>query len=226
MASQPLFAPSILSADFSRLAEQIAEAEQHGADWIHVDVMDGHFVPPITMGQMVVKTCRQITALPLDVHLMVEHPDGMLQSFAEAGADHILVHVEACPDPTRTLHTIRSLGCKAGIVLNPETETSAVLPHLAAADIVLVMSVHPGYSGQSFISEVLPKVSALRSAIADAGSDALLEMDGGIDAHTLPHALEAGAQVLVAGNAVFAHPKGIAAGLQALRDSSLQKATN
>jgi ribulose-phosphate 3-epimerase len=226
MASQPLLAPSLLSADFSRLAEQIAEAEHHGADWIHIDVMDGHFVPPITMGQMVVKTCRRLTDLPLDVHLMVENPDGMLQSFAEAGADHIHIHLEASPDPTKSLNTIRSLGCKAGLAINPETDASAVLPHLAAADIILVMSVHPGASGQGFISEVLPKASALRAALADSGSQALIEMDGGIDANTLPQALEAGVQVFVAGNAIYAHPKGIAAGLQALRDSSLQKATN
>ncbi|MGH2581950.1 MAG: ribulose-phosphate 3-epimerase, partial [Anaerolineales bacterium] len=156
MAPKPLIAPSILSADFSRLAEQIAEAELHGADWIHIDVMDGHFVPPITMGQMVTETCRKITELPLDVHLMVNEPDKMLKSFADAGADHIHVHVEASPDINESLGAIRSLGCKAGVAINPETPARTIRLALDHADLILVMSVHPGYAGQEFIHEVLP----------------------------------------------------------------------
>jgi ribulose-phosphate 3-epimerase len=220
MAPKPLIAPSILSADFSRLGEQIAEAEQAGADWIHIDVMDGHFVPPITMGQMVTETCRRVTDLPLDVHLMVENPDAMLESFAEAGADHIHVHIEASADIEKSLLAIRKLGCKAGLAVNPKTAAAAVLPHLQAADIVLVMSVHPGYSGQHFLTEVLPKVSELRKAIDQQHPGTLIQLDGGIDAETLPLALEAGGNVFVAASAVFHHKAGIAAGIKALRDAT------
>ena len=223
MAFKPLIAPSILSADFSRLGEQIAEAEQGGADWIHIDVMDGHFVPPISMGQMVTETCRRVTDLPLDVHLMVQQPDEMLQSFAEAGADHIHVHIEASPNIHRSLERIHKLDCKAGLAVNPETSAAALLPYVQLADIVLVMSVHPGYSGQNFLPEVLPKVSELRRAITESGSSALIEMDGGVDAETLLLALEAGAQVFVAASAVFHHTDGIAAGIQILRNASLEK---
>lgn len=222
MAAQPLIAPSILSADFTRLGQQIAEAEQAGADWIHIDVMDGHFVPPITMGQVVVAACRKATDLPLDVHLMVENPDGMLQSFADAGADHIHVHVETCPNIENSLKAIRKLGCKAGVALNPDTPASAVQAVLHLADVLLVMSVHPGYAGQAFIHQVLPKISQLRSALDGNGSHALIEIDGGVDATTLPLALEAGGQVFVAASAVYRHPQGVAAGMQALRSASLQ----
>jgi ribulose-phosphate 3-epimerase len=221
MASQPLIAPSILSADFARLGEQIAVAEQHGADWLHVDVMDGHFVPPISMGQMVTATCRRITDLPLDVHLMVEEPEGMLESFAQAGADHLTVHAEACADLAATLKQIRALGCRAGISIKPATPVEAIEDVLELADIVLVMSVEPGYSEQDFMPEVLPKVSQLASLLAERQPEALIEIDGGIDAETLPLALEAGAQVFVAASAIYKHPAGIAAGMQALRNASL-----
>jgi ribulose-phosphate 3-epimerase len=184
--------------------------------------MDGHFVPPITMGQVVVEACRRITDLPLDVHLMVENPDGMLRSFADAGADHIHVHAEACPDIQQSLKTIRDLGCKAGLAVNPDTPANKALPHLQSADIILVMSVHPGYSGQDFIADVLPKAAELRRAIDSAGLDTQIEFDGGVDANTLPGALEAGGQVFVAASAVFKHPQGIAAGIQALRTASLE----
>ncbi len=220
MALKPLIAPSILSADFSRLGEQIVEAERAGADWIHIDVMDGHFVLPITMGQMVTETCRRITELPLDVHLMVENPDAMLESFADAGADHIHVHIEASADIEKSLLTIRKLGCKAGLAVNPETAVAAVLPHLQAADIILVMSVHPGYSGQVFLAEALPKVSELRKAIDQQHPGTLIQLDGGIDAETLPLALGAGGNVFVAASAVFHHKAGIAAGIQALREAN------
>lgn len=222
MASQPLIAPSILSADFTRLGEQIAESERAGADWIHIDVMDGHFVPAITMGQVVVEACRKATELPLDVHLMVEDPDSMLESFARAGADHIHVHVEACPHLHRSLQRIRQLGCKAGIAINPGTPAEAIKPVLHLADIVLVMSVNPGYSGQDFLSEVLPKARELHAAIEEADSQALIEFDGGIDAETLPAAHAAGGQVFVAASAIFGHSSGIAAGIQELRSASLQ----
>lgn len=219
MASRPLLAPSILSADFTRLGEQIAEAEQAGADWIHIDVIDAHFAPPVTMGQVVVEACRRATTLPLDVHLMVEHPDGMLQSFADAGADHIHVHVEASPDVEKSLAAIRKLGCKAGLAINPETPAEMLLNHLKSADIALIMSVHPGYSGQKFIPEVLPKAAEIRQAIDTAGLDTLIQFDGGIDAETLPAAYAAGGQVFVAASAVYRHPQGVTAGMQALRSA-------
>ncbi len=217
MASKPLISASILSADFTRLGEQIAEAEQAGADWIHIDVMDGHFVQPISMGQVVVAACRRATKLPLDVHLMVENPDAMLHSFADAGADHLHVHIETCPHIHRTLERIHELGCKAGVALNPGTPATDITPVLPLADLVLVMSVDPGYSGQDFISGVLPKVSELRQAIATTNSPALIELDGGVDAETLPAAFEAGGQVFVAASAIYHYSKGVAAGIQALR---------
>lgn len=222
MASQPLIAPSILSADFTRLGEQIAEAKRAGADWIHIDVMDGHFVQPITMGQVVVEACRMSTDLPLDVHLMVENPDSMLESFAKAGADHIHVHVEASSQLEHSLERIHQLGCKAGVAINPATPAKAVAHALPMADIVLVMSVNPGYSGQDFISEVLPKATELQAAIAKSNSQALIEFDGGIDAETLPAAQAAGGQVFVAASAVFGHAGGIAVGIQKLRTAALQ----
>lgn len=221
MAAQLVIAPSILSADFARLGEQIAEAEQAGADWIHIDVMDGHFVPPITMGQVVVAACRKATALPLDVHLMVSDPDPMLSSFAEAGADHIHVHIEASPNIEKSLNAIQKLGRKAGVALNPSTPAAAVQAVLHLADLVLVMTVNPGYSGQDFMPEVLPKIRDLRTAIATTRSTALIEIDGGVDAETLPAALAAGGQVFVAASAVYKHPQGIAAGMHALRSASL-----
>ncbi len=217
MASQPILAPSILSADFTRLGEQITEVEQAGAGWIHVDVMDGHFVPPISFGQVVLEACRPVTQLPLDVHLMVQDPDPMLASFADAGADQITVHVEACRHIHRSLQTIRQLGCKVGVALNPGTPAGALSELLPLVDVVLVMSVNPGYSGQAFIPEVLPKVVALRQMISALGSQALIEMDGGIDAQTMPAALAAGVQVFVAGSAVFGHAEGPATGLAALQ---------
>jgi ribulose-phosphate 3-epimerase len=221
MPFRPLIAPSILSADFARLGEQVFEAEQHGADWLHVDVMDGRFVPPISMGQVVTATCRRITGLPLDVHLMVQQPGGMLASFAEAGANHITVHVEAVGQVNQTLLQIKDLGCIAGVSLKPATPVEAIESALALADIVLVMSVEPGYGGQAFMPEALTKVRELRQKLDAANPDALIVIDGGIDAQTLPAALEAGVNVFVAGSAIYGHPDGVAAGIQALRDASL-----
>lgn len=222
MALKPLIAPSILSADLARLGEQIVESERNGADWFHIDVMDGHFVPPISFGQVIVEACRSATDLPLDVHLMVKDPDPMLESFAEAGADHIHVHCEASPDLPASLARIRQLGCKAGIAINPATPAQDIRAALPHADIVLVMSVNPGYSGQAFMHQVLPKISDLREAIAELDSPAVIEVDGGVTAETLPAALAAGAQVFVAASAVYKHPQGIAAGIQALRNATLQ----
>jgi ribulose-phosphate 3-epimerase len=209
---------SILSADFSRLGAQISEAEAAGADWIHVDVMDGHFVPNLTMGPFIVEACRSITDLPLDVHLMVEQPDQLLEAFAKAGSSLLSVHVEACPHLHRTLQHIRQLGCLAGVVLNPGTPAVLVEPVLHLVDLVLVMSVNPGASGQSFIPEVLPKVTEIRQMLDRVNPQAVIEIDGGITPETLPAALKAGVQVFVTAYAVFKNPAGIAAGIRALRD--------
>ena len=209
---------SILSADFSRLGAQIGEAEDAGADWIHVDVMDGHFVPNLTMGPFIVEACRSITDLPLDVHLMVEKPDQLLEAFAKAGSSLLSVHVEACPHLHRTLQRIRQLGCQTGVVLNPGTPAVLVEPVLHLVDLVLVMSVNPGASGQKFIPEVLPKVTEIRRMLDRVNPQAMIEIDGGITTETLPAALNAGVQVFVTAYSVFKNPTGIAAGISALRN--------
>jgi ribulose-phosphate 3-epimerase len=213
-----VIAPSILSADFTRLGEQIAECEAAGADWIHVDVMDGHFVPNLTMGPFIVETCRRVTRLPLDVHLMVSNPEDLLEAFAEAGATTLTVHVETCPDAVGTLKRIKSLGCRAGLTLNPATPASALVPALPLADLALVMTVHPGYSGQAFMPEMVSIVAEVRRMLDDLGSEAWLEVDGGISAATISQVREAGADAFVAANAIFKHPEGIAAGIGVLRE--------
>jgi ribulose-phosphate 3-epimerase len=213
-----ILAPSILSADFARLADEISTVEAAGADWIHVDVMDGHFVPNITMGPFIVETFRRITNLPLDVHLMIEKPERYLEAFAKAGASGLTVHVETCPDIVATLRQIKSLGCTAGAVLNPETPVGKIQPALAEADLILVMSVHPGYSGQHFIPETVSKVSEIRKKLNALRSSAWLEVDGGIDTKTLPQMKEAGATAFVAATAIFKHPEGAAQGVRTLRD--------
>ena len=212
-----VLSPSILSADFARLGEEIATVEAAGADWIHIDVMDGHFVPNITMGPFIVATCRRITRLPLDVHLMIEKPERYIEAFAKAGASGLTVHVETCPDIVGTLRQIKSLGCRAGAVLNPETPVGAIQPALMEADLVLVMSVHPGYSGQSFMPETIAKVSEIRKKLNALRSSAWLEVDGGIDLETMPKMKEAGATAYVAAMAIFKHPEGPAAGVKSLR---------
>jgi ribulose-phosphate 3-epimerase len=212
-----LISTSILSADLSRLGEQIQEAEKAGADWIHVDVMDGHFVPNLTMGPVIVEACRNVTQLPLDVHLMVESPENLLEAFAQAGSSILSVHVETCPHLHDTLEAIHALGCQAGVVLNPATPVDWVESALPLADLVLVMSVNPGYSGQDFMPEVLPKVSALRKQINALEHPVWLEIDGGINADTVFVARQAGADVFVAANAIFKHPQGISSGIQHLR---------
>jgi ribulose-phosphate 3-epimerase len=199
--SRVRIAPSILSADFGRLAEEVRAVEQAGADVIHVDVMDGRFVPNITIGPLIVEAVRKVTKLPLDVHLMIVEPEKYVESFARAGADTILVHVEACPHLHRTLQSIRGLGKRAGAVVNPSTHESSLLYVMDVVDQVLVMSVNPGFGGQSFIPEVLPKVRALRQMIG--ARDVLIEMDGGIAPGTIGQAAAAGTRLFVAGSAIF-----------------------
>ncbi len=214
-------APSILAADFARLGEQVREAEQAGADRIHVDVMDGHFVPNISMGPVVVKALRPITKLPLEVHLMIEQPIRFLDAFAEAGADSMLVHVENAANLHRTVQHIKALGKKAGVVLNPATSPIAVAEILPDVDLVLVMTVNPGFGGQKFIANTLGKIRMLRQMIDETKPGIELEVDGGIDAATTTQVVEAGARVLVAGSAIFGAPEGVAAALQRLRTALL-----
>ena len=210
-------APSILSADFARLGEQVAEATKAGADYIHVDVMDGQFVPPITIGAPVVAALKKWTDLPLDVHLMIETPENQINQFAEAGADIITVHIEACPDIRRLVSVIKSLGIKAGVSLNPETPLSAISEILPSVDLVLVMTVNPGYGGQPFIESTLDKIANLRAELDKKGLSAELEVDGGINAEVAPRVVKAGARVLVAGAAVFASGRTVKESLAELR---------
>lgn len=219
--SAPLkIAPSILSADFGKLAREVAAVEAAGADWIHADVMDGRFVPNITMGPVVVRAVRQATRLPIDVHLMIVEPERYVEDFAEAGADIISVHVEPSYHLSRTLQQIRSLGKKAGVVLNPHTPPEAVAYVLELVDLVLVMSVNPGFGGQAFMPEVLPKLRAIRKMIDAHGLNVALEVDGGVAPGTARKVVEAGARVLVAGSAVYGHPD-YAAAITALRNDGM-----
>jgi len=213
-----IIAPSILASDMTQLGDQIASAESAGADWIHVDVMDGHFVPNITMGPFIVEACRRMTKLPLDVHLMIEKPEQMLEAFAKAGASGLTVHVETCPHLHRTLQFIKSLGCRAGVVLNPGTAVGAIEPVLHLVDLVLVMSVNPGFGGQEFIPESPGRIAEIRKKLDAMGSSAWLEVDGGVSVETIAQLKEAGATAFVAGTSVFRHPEGIEAGVKALRN--------
>ncbi len=196
-------APSILSADFSTLGEEIKAVEAAGANLIHIDVMDGHFVPNITIGPLVMKSIRPITSLPFDVHLMIEEPDKYVASFAKAGANIITVHVEACIHLHRTIKHIKSFGCKAGAVLNPATSLTTLDYILEELDMVLIMSVNPGFGGQKFIPLVLEKIGTLKSMINERGLETLIEVDGGVNENTIGQVVEAGADICVAGSAIF-----------------------
>jgi ribulose-phosphate 3-epimerase len=218
MTAHPIhLAPSILAADFARLGEQVRDAERAGANRIHVDVMDGHFVPNISMGPLVVHALRPVTRLPLEVHLMIEEPDRYMDDFIKAGADSLIVHVENAVNLHRTVHHVKSQGKKAGITLNPATSVTTLAEMLPDVDLVLVMTVNPGFGGQKFISNMVGKIRRVREMIELVNPTIELEVDGGIDAHTAPQAVQAGAWVLVAGSAVFGAKEGVQAAMDQLR---------
>jgi ribulose-phosphate 3-epimerase len=213
-------APSILSADLTRLGEQLGEAEAGGADWIHLDVMDGHFVPNITLGPLVAAAVRKATRLPIDAHLMIEAPDRYVGAFRAAGVDSITVHVENTPHLHRTVQAIRESGARAGVALNPATPAEAVREILPFLDLVLVMSVNPGFGGQKFIDRMLAKIAAIRRMIAEENPAIELQVDGGVTRGTIRAVRDAGASVVVAGTAVYNDEASVAANLEALRSAS------
>ena len=221
MESKPQvkLAPSILSADFGRLGEQVAEATKAGADYIHIDVMDGHFVPQITVGALVVAAIRKWTNLPLDVHLMIEAPEQQISQFVDAGANIITVHIEACPDIHRAVQTIKEAGTKAGVALNPGTPIATLMDVLSSIDLVLVLTVNPGFGGQIFIEAMLDKVASLRAELDRKNLAIELEVDGGINAEVAPKVVKAGARVLAAGSAVFNSGQTISEALGKIRAS-------
>lgn len=215
-----LIAPSILAADFSRLGDQVVQAQEAGADLIHVDVMDGQFVPNITMGPLVVEALAKVAAIPLDVHLMIVQPESYLRRFADSGADIISVHVEACPHLHRVLEKINDIGCRAGVALNPHTPVSALSEVLDMVQVVNVMTVNPGFGGQRFISNTLTKIRRLREMSAALTREVDIEVDGGINSKTIAGAIKAGANVAIAGTCIFEHEQSIAAGINQLRSAA------
>lgn len=212
-----IIAPSILAADFRHLADQVHQAELAGADWIHVDVMDGSFVPNITFGPVIIKTVRNITQLPIDVHLMIVNPERHIEAFADAGANHITVHFETCPHIQRTLESIRDLDVSPSIVINPGTPVSTLRELTHDFELVLLMTVNPGFGGQSFIPGMLDKIRRTKTLLDETGSDAQIQVDGGVYSKTIKACFEAGARNFVAGSAIFQHKEGIAAGIHELR---------
>ena len=216
---KPQIAPSILSADFTRLGQELQDVEAAGADLIHVDVMDGHFVPNITYGPIIVEAVQRTTQLPIDVHLMIEKPERYIEDFAQAGADMISVHAETCPHLNRTLHQIREAGCRAGAVLNPATPLSALEWVLEIADFILIMSVNPGFGGQSFIPSALERIRSLRESLQTRNPQAQIQIDGGVNPQTAPAVIAAGADILVAGSAIFGQ-EDYAAAVAAIRSGT------
>lgn len=214
-----IIAPSIVSADPLHLREDIAACEAAGVDWLHVDVMDGHFVPNITMGPFLVEGYKRASKLPLDVHLMIEQPERYLEAFARAGASHLTVHVETCPHLYKTLQQIKSLGCVAGVTLNPGTPVAALEAVLHLADLVLIMSVNPGFSNQTFLPEAVERVARVRKMLDERKLPAYLEVDGGVSTENIGRLKDAGANAFVSAHSIFRHPDGIAGGVSALRQA-------
>jgi ribulose-phosphate 3-epimerase len=222
MDKKPIISVSVLSADFSCLRDQISQIEEAGGDWIHIDVMDGHFVPNITMGPFIVETFRRLTRLPMDVHLMIERPERYFQAFAEAGADLIYIQVETVPHLHGALQAIRRLGCRTGVVLNPGTPASSITEVLPLVDVVLAMTVNPGFSGQKFLPEVIGKIAQIRQMLDEHNPAAQIAVDGGINAHILIETARAGAEIFIAASAIFSHAQGISGGIRALQASIRQ----
>lgn len=212
-------APSILAADFTILGQQVIDAQNAGADLIHIDVMDGRFVPNITMGPLVVKAVKQVSTIPLDVHLMIIEPERYIQDFADAGADSITVHIEASPHLHRTLSQIKDIGCKVGVALNPHTPPEAINEILNMVNVINVMTVNPGFGGQEFIKRMTSKIATLRAMVRNEKLDVDIEVDGGINPEAISMAVQAGANIMIAGSTIFRHKKGVQAGIDELRNA-------